>query len=140
MVLAQFHKLETLVSITSTATVVNKNKGGKMYGKIAFDAYRKAKDGIAYNNEAIPEWDALRPDVVEAWTAAGEAVRQAVEGDIAYDDFIGELIRMSESGSVEELHELHELQISYGTCGCTQCIKEENIDADNERRPCCSCE
>jgi len=43
-------------------------------GRVAYDAYRLRRGGVAYDGTAIPEWDALRPEIREAWGGAAAAV------------------------------------------------------------------
>lgn len=43
-------------------------------GRVAYDAYRLRRGGVAYDGTAIPEWLALRPEIREAWIDAAAAV------------------------------------------------------------------
>jgi hypothetical protein len=49
------------------------------YGRIAFEAYKKSKEGTTYDNKPIPEWGALGDEVRAAWIAAANAVIEALE-------------------------------------------------------------
>lgn len=44
-------------------------------GIIAFEAYRKAVEGVAYDGTPIPQWHELKRPIQLAWEAAAYAVR-----------------------------------------------------------------
>lgn len=44
-------------------------------GIIAFEAYRKAVEGVAYDGTPIPQWHELKRTIQLAWEAAAYAVR-----------------------------------------------------------------
>lgn len=44
-------------------------------GSIAFEAYRKAVQGVAYDGTPIPQWHELKRTIQLAWEAAAYAVR-----------------------------------------------------------------
>lgn len=44
-------------------------------GSIAFEAYRKAVQGVAYDGTPIPRWHELKRPIQLAWEAAAHAVR-----------------------------------------------------------------
>ena len=46
------------------------------YGRIAFNAYVKSKNGRTHDDKPIPIWDDLPLDVQTAWSDAAEAVSQ----------------------------------------------------------------
>ena len=43
------------------------------FGKIAFEAYKKAKQGATYDAKPIPDWEILGNDVRDAWEVAARA-------------------------------------------------------------------
>ena len=43
-------------------------------GKMAFSNYVSAKNGVAYDNKPIPQWDDLPEDVRVAWMVAALSV------------------------------------------------------------------
>lgn len=50
------------------------------YGKIAYDAYCEQTNWKSLVSGAdLPQWDALKPEIQEAWEASARAVR-AVAG------------------------------------------------------------
>lgn len=50
----------------------------KTLGQIAFEAYVKQKGNIAHDGSRIPEWELLSPEVIAAWEASAQAVKQEV--------------------------------------------------------------
>lgn len=44
-------------------------------GSVAFEAYRKAVEGVAYDGTPIPQWHELKRAIQLAWEAAAYAVR-----------------------------------------------------------------
>lgn len=44
-------------------------------GSVAFEAYRKAVEGVAYDGTPIPQWHELKRTIQLAWEAAAYAVR-----------------------------------------------------------------
>lgn len=44
-------------------------------GSIAFEAYRKAVEGVAYDGTPIPQWHELKRPIQLAWEAAAYSVR-----------------------------------------------------------------
>lgn len=44
-------------------------------GSIAFEAYREAVEGVAYDGTPIPQWHELKRPIQLAWEAAAYAVR-----------------------------------------------------------------
>ena len=49
------------------------------WGKIAFNAYVKAKSGTTYDGKPIPKWEELGDDVRSAWTASAMTIYRAVQ-------------------------------------------------------------
>ena len=48
-------------------------------GKIAYDADREAADGISLvNGDDLPLWESRDPKIKKAWTAAANAVADAI--------------------------------------------------------------
>jgi hypothetical protein len=47
-------------------------------GKVAFEAYAEAMNGIAYDGTTIPDWDQLKPEIKAGWEIAANAVHQTV--------------------------------------------------------------
>jgi hypothetical protein len=47
------------------------------YGRAGYDAYSKAKGGVAVNGDVLPPFDDCPADVRAAWNAAAEAIRRA---------------------------------------------------------------
>ena len=43
------------------------------FGKIAFEAYKNAKQGATYDAKPIPDWENLGNDVRDAWEVAARA-------------------------------------------------------------------
>ena len=52
---------------------------GITYGQIAFEAYKKSKQGTTYDAKPIPEWQDLGNEVRDAWDEAAKAVRKLHE-------------------------------------------------------------
>ena len=46
----------------------------KSYEQIAFEAYRDAVGGVAYDGTPIPQWGELRDNIKNGWLVAGLAV------------------------------------------------------------------
>lgn len=60
----------------------------KSLGQVAFEAYREAVQGVAYDGSGIPPWDSLDGDRAKAqggWEAAAQAVREHVRTIDALD-------------------------------------------------------
>lgn len=47
--------------------------------QIAFEAYKEAVQGVAYDGTPIPEWQDLKPTIQAAWQAAAEEIRGLVK-------------------------------------------------------------
>ena len=50
---------------------------GEDLGRINFEAYTKQMGGLTYDKKLIPKWDALSPEVREAWRVGALAVLRA---------------------------------------------------------------
>lgn len=50
----------------------------KTLGQIAFEAYVKQKGNLAHDGSRIPEWGTLKSDVVDAWEASAQAVKEEI--------------------------------------------------------------
>lgn len=46
----------------------------KTMGQIAFEAYKEAVSGKAYDDTPIPEWDQVKPEIRLAWELAAQRV------------------------------------------------------------------
>lgn len=46
-------------------------------GKLAFERYVEAMEGMTHDGKGIPPWNALGEKVQNAWIVAAEAVRNA---------------------------------------------------------------
>ena len=65
-------------------------------GIIAFEAYRKAVEGVAYDGTPIPQWHELKRPIQLAWEAAAYAVRthdMAVRDRTEIEDRLKGLVR-----------------------------------------------
>lgn len=45
----------------------------KTLGQIAFEAYKRAKAGLTYDDKSIPPWEDLSSAVQDAWEAAAHS-------------------------------------------------------------------
>ena len=45
-------------------------------GRTAYGRYRAHQGGVAYSGQPIPEYEALRPDIRDAWDDLGEFLYQ----------------------------------------------------------------
>lgn len=52
-------------------------------GRIAFEAYVSAVNGVTYDNKPIPKWDDLPDHVKKGWGAAGLAATTAIDVRLA---------------------------------------------------------
>lgn len=43
-------------------------------GKVAYDAYGKARGWVVFNGDPMPAWEEQSPELREAWDAAAQAV------------------------------------------------------------------
>jgi hypothetical protein len=46
-------------------------------GRTGYEAYAKSTGGKTYDGRDMPAWDALPPNIREAWCAAGDAINAA---------------------------------------------------------------
>lgn len=53
------------------------------YGKIAYEAYCKARDWKSVKGEPLPHFEQQSPELQKAWMDAGEAVAEAVRNQIS---------------------------------------------------------
>jgi hypothetical protein len=51
-------------------------------GQIAYEAYCKERGWLSHAGQPLPPWDEQSQGLRDAWTAAAEAVREAVEPSI----------------------------------------------------------
>ena len=50
-----------------------------IYGRVAYEAYCKTTDNKSLISGAeLPKWEALKPEIRNAWDAAGEAVHDYI--------------------------------------------------------------
>lgn len=50
------------------------------YGKIAYDAYKNSSGGVSLiSGVRLPEWDSLKLEIQQGWTAGALAVLKAQE-------------------------------------------------------------
>ena len=63
----------TLTYIVEAETVIPDPN----YAEIAYAAYLTARSGLAYDNTPIPAWDAVKPEIQQAWQVAAKAVLEA---------------------------------------------------------------
>lgn len=56
-------------------------------GRVAFNAYREAVEGVTYDGQIIPQWDNLTDEVRAGWEAAADAVVDFQERDRGGDTF-----------------------------------------------------
>jgi hypothetical protein len=49
-----------------------------LLGKVAYDAYCETRGWKSFNNEPLPQWGDVRPDIKSGWIIAAKAVTRAV--------------------------------------------------------------
>ena len=55
----------------------------KTLGQIAYESYRNAQNGKAYNGQPIPDWKDVRDDIKQAWNRAAATVVQCHQDRVA---------------------------------------------------------
>lgn len=65
-------QLDALIAAHNTKE--NRTMPPKSNGQLAYEAYCAKCDWKAFNGDLLPQWDLVKPDIQEAWEAAGRAV------------------------------------------------------------------
>lgn len=53
----------------------------KKYGKIAYEAYCKARNWKSFNGDPLPQFEAQSPELQEAWILAAAAVQHEIKNE-----------------------------------------------------------